>query len=211
MTPLTYTLVADGPSDRCLGPIINWTLAGAAPSDALLIDAQFADFRDVPDAPQDLTERIRRAVREFPCDVLFVHRDAEREAPVRRREEIEAAARAVGVQPVVCIVPVRMTEAWLLFDEAAIRRAAGNPNGKVALRLPALQKLEALPDPKAVLQDALVTASETSGRKLKLFQRDLRTLRYRVAELIEDFSPLRSLPAFQGFERDVHATLKSLF
>ena len=27
------------------------------------------------------------------------------------------------------IVPVRMTEAWLLLDESAIRRVAGRPHG----------------------------------------------------------------------------------
>lgn len=207
MTLLTYTLVADGPSDRCLLPIINWTLANAPFAEDLTIDAQFADFRDAPDTPQDLTERIRRAVDEFPCNVLFVHRDAEREAPSRRRGEIEHAAQEAGVSRFVCIVPVRMTEAWLLFDEAAIRRAAGNPHGSVTLRLPPIQRLEAQPDPKELLQNALLSASEAHGRKLQQFQRTLRVLKHRVAELIEDFSPLRRLSAFQDFERDVHAIL----
>lgn len=207
MTLLTYTLVADGPSDRCLLPLINWTLANAPSLEGLSIDAQFADFRDAPETPQSLAERIRRAVQEYPCDVLFVHRDAEREEPSRRRDEIEHAAREAGVEPVVCIVPVRMTEAWLLFNEAAIRRAAGNPHGSVALKLPLVQRIESQPDPKVLLQNALMIASESSGRRLKQFQRDLRILRHRVAELIEDFSPLRGLPAFQDFERDVHAIL----
>lgn len=207
MTLLTYTLVADGPSDRCLLPIINWTIANAPSHEELSIDSQFADFRDAPETPQSLTEKIRRAVQEYPCDVLFVHRDAEREEPARRRDEIEQAAREAGVNTVVCIVPVRMSEAWLLFDESAIRRAAGNPHGNVALKLPPIQRIESQPDPKALLQNALMTASESSGRRLKQFQRDLRILRHRVAELIEDFSPLRSLSAFQDFERDVHAIL----
>jgi hypothetical protein len=40
--------------------------------------------------------------------------------------------------PVVCVVPVRMMEAWLLIDEMAIRRVAGNPNGRIPIELPVL-------------------------------------------------------------------------
>ncbi len=28
MNPITYTLLGDGPSDRCLTRIINWVLTG---------------------------------------------------------------------------------------------------------------------------------------------------------------------------------------
>ncbi|RKH60966.1 hypothetical protein [Corallococcus llansteffanensis] len=209
MTPLTYTLVADGPSDRCLEPIINWTLAQAMKPSAALIDSQFADFRDTPGAPRRLDERITRAVEQFPCDLLFVHRDAERDSPERRRDEIAEAIRDVGLAHVVCIVPVRMTEAWLLFDEPAIRRAAGNPHGTVSLNLPAASRFEVLPDPKQVLGDALLMASEAKGRKLRQFQRDISMLKHRVAELIEDFTPLRRLSAFQAFEHEVRAIVEA--
>ncbi|RYZ17702.1 MAG: hypothetical protein EOO70_01175 [Myxococcaceae bacterium] len=210
MTPLTYTLVADGPSDRCLEPIINWTLAQAMKPVEALIDAQIADFRDTPGAPRSLDERITRAVEQFPCDLLFVHRDAERESPERRRDEIASAVRGIGLAHVVCIVPIRMTEAWLLFDEHAIRRAAGNPNGTVPLHLPPASRFEALPDPKQVLGDALLMASEANGRKLRQFQRDISMLKHRVAELIEDFTPLRRLSAFQTFERELRAVVDTL-
>jgi hypothetical protein len=173
----------------------------------MLIDPQFADHRDLPNPPQGLTERIRKTVEEFPCDFLFVHRDAEREAPARRREEIIQAAQEAGISTVICIVPVRMTEAWLLFDESAIRTAAGNPKGDAALKLPSLKRTESEPDPKTILRQALEAASESSGRKLKQFQRDIPSLVPRVAELIEDFSPLRALSAFRAFETDVHRAL----
>jgi predicted ATPase len=68
---------------------------------------------------------------------LFVHRDAERELLEKRVAEIHSvvseAAQTKLVPPVVCVIPVRMQEAWFLFDESALRRAAGNPNGKQPL------------------------------------------------------------------------------
>lgn len=209
MTTLTYTLVSDGPSDRYLLPIINWTLTAIPTLKEILIESQFADFREEPEAPQGLAERIRKAVLDFPCDVLFVHRDAEREDPARRREEILEAVNQVGVEPAVCIVPVRMTEAWLLIDEPAIRRAAGNPHGSGALKLPPHQRLESLPDPKEILHEALLAASESTGRRLKQFRRDLPMLKHRVSELIEDFSPLRRLSAFNRFEQDVRSAIST--
>lgn len=74
-----------------------------------------------------------------------------------RQDEIEQSIRAIGVQisvPHVCVIPVRMTEAWLLFDEAAIRQAAGNRLGRAPLALPPLDEVEQEPDPKSLLYEA---------------------------------------------------------
>lgn len=79
-----------------------------------------------------------------------------------------AGANGVGKSNLfdaILIVPVRMQEPWLLFDEQAIRRAAGNPGGKTALPLPRLTQLESLPDPKETLYGLLVAASEHQGRR----------------------------------------------
>jgi hypothetical protein len=85
----------------------------------------------LPPARLGLAERISRALALFPADLLFVHRDADRGPTATRREEIRrAVAATMANQMTVPVVPVRMTEAWLLIDEAAIRSAAGNPRGK---------------------------------------------------------------------------------
>lgn len=138
----------------------------------------------------------------YPCDLLVVHRDAERELPGKRLHEI-AAATSRCTNPVVCVVPVRMTEAWLLFDDAAIRRAAGCPNGAVQLSLPALRHVESLPDPKKMLHEALRIATNLSGRRLKHFQPDIR----RLADLIDDFSPLHAVPSFRAAEESLRSAL----
>jgi hypothetical protein len=121
-----------------------------------------------------------------------------------RRSEIEQALDLLEQErrpPAICVVPVRMTEAWFLFDRAAIRRAAGNPNGRMDLDVPELRRCEALPDPKSVLRDLLVRASGLSGRRLRSFQS--HNLLARVSEVVQDFSPLRALSAFQKLEEDI--------
>jgi hypothetical protein len=158
----------------------------------------------------NLRERMVRALYEYPCDVLFVHRDAEREPREKRLAEIRRAADEAGVPVFVPVVPVRMTEAWFLIDERAIRQAAGNPNGEAALQLPKVASLEKVPDPKKLLRDSLIRASEKTGRRLQQFERDLGERAQRVAELIEDFSPLRQLAAFKDFEKDAGEVLTRL-
>lgn len=197
---LQYTLVTDGPSDRGLMRIIDWVLQGLTQSFA----GEFADFRQLADPPRSPEERLRRAVTMFPCDVLFVHRDAETEFHSCRVTEIQGVAARADVGRYVAIVPVRMTEAWLLIDEHAIRQAAGNPNGRAALQLPPFRTLESVPNPKDVLQNLLVVASNFHGRRRHKFQRELSRRMQRVGELIVDFEPLRELSAFGAFEAETH-------
>jgi hypothetical protein len=187
-----YTLVADGPSDRALVPILDWLIEEHTDE---IYQPQFAEH--LPPAAQGLRRRLGVAVDLYPCDILFVHRDAERTSLDDREAEIRGSLPEKDLYGVP-IVPVRMTEAWLLSDEVAIRIAAGNPNGRVVIELPGPARWHQLPDPKAILRDALKTASELGARRLRKFRPD--SLRVRVAELTNDFSRLRALEAFGRVE-----------
>jgi hypothetical protein len=195
------TLVTDGRSDKVLLPILGWLLGQRT---TVPIELEWADL---PRA--SLQERVQAAVALYPCELLFVHRDAERDPRARRVDEIRAALRGLdNVPPAVCVVPVRMQEAWLLFDEAALRNAAGCPNGKMALDLPSLSRIEQFPDPKDRLYTLLRQASGLQGRRAKQFRPQVNA--HRLSELIEDFSPLRRLPAFQALEAELDEILAQL-
>jgi hypothetical protein len=166
-----------------------------------------AEFWRLPEPPRSLEDRILKGIELFPCEALFIHRDAENESPILRDLQIRAAVLEAAKKgcpiPAVAIVPVRMLEAWLIFDERAIRQAAGNPNGTTPLNLPALKRMEDRPYPKDDLRDALKTASELAGRRLKKF--NTAQAFWRVVDFLEDFSPLRQLPAFVAFESAVRS------
>ena len=89
-------------------------------------------------------------------------------------------------------------EAWLLFDEPALRKAADNPNGKIRLAMPKLSKIESLPNPKQTLRKLLIQASEGPPNRLRRFS-EARAARL-VTQFIGDFSPLRKLSAFRRLE-----------
>jgi hypothetical protein len=153
-----------------------------------------------------MEERLRAVLDIYPCDVLFVHRDAEGQPPQRRREEIAESLLSLRVEHIP-VVPVRMTEAWLLADEPAIRRAAGNPNGTEELNLPVVRTLETLPNPKEVLFAALATASGLNARRRSRLPVHKRV--HQIAEYIDDFSCLNVLPAFLALQQDIRAIIEN--
>ena len=210
MPQVVFTLISDGSSDRALLPILRWLILQHLPNHA--VQDKWADFRRLRRPPKGLAERIKEGLHLYPCDLLFVHRDAENQDPAMRRREIADAMVRLrndieAPPPAVCVIPVRMMEAWLLFDERAIRIAAENPSGMTTLGLPSLQRVESLPDPKSVLHEALRQANGSSGRRMKTFERRLGRAVHLIAERMEDFSPLRLLPAFQSLEEDLKQRL----
>lgn len=206
MSDLRFTLLSDGSSDQVLSPILAWLLRRH--NVARPIQSTWADLRWLRQSPETLSERIALSVDLFPCDLLFVHRDAEGVPHATRKAEIQRALAdcAEGAAPAVCVVPVRMQEAWLLFDGPAIRRAAGNPSGDQLLELPRLRDLERLPNPKELLHELLREASGLHGRRRKRFS--AQTGSRRVVEFMEDFSPLLELSAFQALDEDLRTIVR---
>lgn len=207
MTPLRFTLVGDGGSDRRLLPVVSWAFRQHIARPVL---SSWADLFFVTPKPTTLAARVKCAVGLYEPDVLVVHRDAEGLGISKRMTEIDAAVQGLAKPPVVHLVPIRMQEAWLLFDEPAIRQAADNPNGTEPLALPSLSKIESVPHPKDVLIDTLRTASGLSGRHLQRFKRRESRAAHRVADLITDFAPLRNVSAFRAFETEIRVLCTTL-
>lgn len=200
---LRFTLLADGSSDAVLMPILDWLVREHAPEFRSV--GQFA--RDFGRIGNDLESRVKAALERFPCDLLFIHRDAEGMSREQRLEEIRAAMNARAV-PYVAVIPVRMTEAWLFADEDAIRFAAGNSSGRNRLALPAKRRWEQTRDPKAELMEALRVASGRSGRALTKF--DPERQRHLITTRSASFDALRGLAAFDALEADLTNQLEKI-
>jgi len=194
---------------------IRWLLNDIDDGRELLFD--FIDLRGLPTVARTLSERIQTVLQQNAYDLLLVHRDAEKEGPSKRQAEVrDALAQALermataerrgrtGV-PVVPVVPVRMSEAWLLFSERAIRRAARNPRSTVELDLPVVGRVESIPDPKDILHRASVVASGASGRRLEKFRPEVRV--HDIQNWITDWSPLDETSAFRALREDLQAVI----
>lgn len=185
------TLIGDGPTDEALIPIISWSMV------FLEYVAPFSlTFARELSGPRALRERVEAVRVLYPCDLLLIHRDAERESRQFRVAEIEEATQDL-VPLHVPIIPIRMTEAWLLGCEAAIRKAAENPNGAEGLEIPPKHRWEAEPDPKSILERALEVASGLNARRRRKFS--VTRAKKRVAPQTSNFEHLRGLASFEAF------------
>lgn len=204
MKRITATLITDGSSDKLLAPLI-----GLIFNEHATLPYQINCAENLPPLASGLRSRIESALDLFPCNFLFVHRDAENIEASKRQLEIESSwPDSSQTTMLVTVVPVRMTEAWLITNEKPIRSAVGNPNGTEPLGLPTVKNIESSLDPKEVLFSALKAASgRNSSRKRKL---NPHQFRYRVSELTEDLEPLRKLKSFRHLEAQVKQLLTQL-
>lgn len=177
-------------------------LASASPDE---VPVEWIDSGSFRARARSLREKVESARLVCPCDLLFVHRDADNQPPDWRHREI---GEAVGEWVHVAVVPIRTTEAWLLIDPEMIRAAAGRPSGEDDLGLPPVGRIESQADPKALLREALRRAHGATGRRAQRF--DATTAVNRLANLIEDWTPLRRLSAFRRLEQDTRAALGGL-
>ena len=199
-----FALVCEGPSDAGLAAHLQTVCVDCGAEEAV---GTVPDFARLPRPPaHDVASRITAALALDPAaNLIFVHRDADSRSERARVREIEAAAENVDV-PVVPVVPIQETEAWLLLDEAAIRAIVENPRGTLALPLPRVAALERLARPKERLRTVLEHASELRGRKLEKFRRDFGRHRGLLLQRLDPSGPVTRLTAWQKLlERTTNA------
>lgn len=200
MDSVKITLLCDGSSDRVIIPIVEKLFDKHCHSG---LDFDLAT--NLPNNAKTLPQRIQATLLLYPCDLLIIHRDAEGQSNNRRTEIANAVA---GLnQTYVIAMPIKMTEAWLLCDQQAIRHAAGNVHGNASLGIPPISKIETC-DAKIILFAALRAAADLGTHRLQKFNPEQR--RHLVAEQLFDFTSLRRLSSFADFEHQVIAYCNSI-
>ncbi len=199
-----FLLICEGSSDAALVSHIQALLieCGASEADGA------ASFRG-----RLVRDKVRLGLQYYgSVNLLFVHRDADRADPDTRYGEIRQGVSAAGYEERwIGVVPVRMMEAWLLADEAAIRRVAGRPRGTEPLDLPAPDELESMPDPKETLREVLMKAGAPRGvRRRKRFKADFGNLRKQLAENLRSGGLLEQVPAWARFRDDVASAMAAM-
>ena len=196
-----FLLICEGSSDAALVSHIQALLieCGASEADGA------ASFRG-----RRVGDKVRLGLQYYgSVNLLFVHRDADRANPDSRYGEIRQGVAAAGYEGRwIGVVPVRMMEAWLLADEAAIRRVAGRPRGTEPLDLPAPDELESVPDPKWTLRHVLMKAGAPRGaRRRKRLNAEFGNLRKQLAENLPPGGLLEQVPAWARFRDDVASAM----
>lgn len=145
--------VAEGSSDAPLAELIESLFLERG----IEVRLSQPDFSLLGKVDKDVRSRVAAGLRLVgaPVDLIVVHRDADNAGRSARLREITSAIDSLHLDSLLIpVIPVRMTEAWLLLDEATIRLVAGNPMGRMNLALPKRHEVEALADPKGFSRPA---------------------------------------------------------
>ena len=140
----------------------------------------------------------------LPVDAIFVHRDADQDgASARDKEIFDAGVLFANCPPLIPVVPVSMTESWLLAEPEAIREVAGNQLGRMPLDIPPLHAIEGVADGKTKLKRAIADASGLSGSKLSRLNRNFERNRAAILNRLDPNGPVAALPSWVQLERDI--------
>lgn len=205
-----FVFIGEGTSDDGLIPHLE-NLCVELGADEVTGTA--VDFRRLGDPiGKTVRDRVSAALQLEPkANLYLIHRDADGRDPTPRYDEIgEAAEDCHLAQEWVAIVPVQETEAWLLLDETAIRSVAGRAIGKNALALPKPSRVEHVAQPKEVLQQALLSASETRGRRRERFRRNFSDQRRLLLTRLPVGGALEEVPSWVRLRDDLAAAIRRL-
>lgn len=210
MADLLFVFVGEGSTESALISHLErlCILCGAESVTGLAADWSRLPYKP----PRRVALQIQAALELEPnANLIFVHRDADSRNPEPRHGEIEDALRALDLGvPGVAVVPVQETEAWLLLDEDEIRRVAENPSGRVPLGLPAPEKVELIANPKELLFEILLEASELKGRRRERFKRTLSQKRRLLLERLSTEGKVTRVKAWKRLEEDLQRAIVSL-
>lgn len=210
MTTLVTALYAEGSTDqRFLPLIIQRTAVQILSQRGHTIVDVLEPMPVEPAKKDDRAQSILAVARQVHgYHLLFVHADADASSTtpaLRQRIEPGVALIQAAQQrgETVCtdlvpIVPVQMTEAWMLVDRDALLSVIGTPPEHHNLDIPFRpQHVEQIADPKQQLARIFAEALASRTRRVRR--------RHKIAELYEplgrtvDLTVLAQTPSYQQF------------
>jgi len=216
MTTLTIAFSPEGPTDvRFLSQIIQRTAIHLLAPDKVQQEVDVLLPIPLPRAKSSGDAKILTLGRQaygFHC--LVIHADADDATASRALAEryepglmlLQAEADLLCPQ-LVPLIPIHMTEAWMLADPEALLRILGTPLTASQLSLLNATGAERKADPKAFLEEVLNAAQ--THLKRKNYRLELADLYALLSDSIA-LERLALLASYQQFQHDLAAALVAL-
>lgn len=208
---IRFALIAEGGTEAALVRILENLCRRAGATDVVGLYAN--ELLALHSTGKDLTVQIRTLIEcQTEVNLLFVHRDADGVDDTQARQFIKTTLAGLTAPRTVALVPVQETEAWLLTDADAIRRVAGNPNGRASLDLPKIKHIEGRSSPKELLRQVLVKAAKPGREQQSIRSNDKAFGRRRrlLLEQLDVEGPINELSAWTKLVRDIHEAVSAL-
>lgn len=204
MRYLTSALISEGiTDDRFMSGLLSRILADICATEfddsVEIADVLVLRNRCGPSSVPEILSLVDANPRTFM--LVFVHRDQGANARRTEEEWLRPLKRSWGqrIERLVCVVPVREMEAWVLADGDALRRALGVSWSDSELGVPVRRAaVEDISDPKK----ALALIEPRIGRGISNYFE-------RLGELVS-LKRLGEIPAYQRLLVDVRNALAEL-
>jgi hypothetical protein len=163
---------------------------------------------------EDVINASRKGADDFGITILCVHTDADDRTDTNvYRNKIAPALDALEncnddiCKNVVFIVPIQMTESWMLADKDLFKKVIGGTN-KNDNELGIYKAPEEYAKPKEVIENAIKTANR---ERTKRHRKDLSIsdLYLQIGQSIS-IEKLKTVPSYVKFQNNIRETLKKL-
>ncbi|GAA1310491.1 hypothetical protein Psi02_39630 [Planotetraspora silvatica] len=207
MRSLSCVLVREGPSDDWFLPILLRRALENLVVECFPACREVQEVRSLTQAGNQHPTPVLQALEQErgTFDVVLYHHDG---APPAKSDPViermrQNWATSDFVEPLVAVVPMRETEAWLLADHVALAKVL---NVRRLTRAPAFgSEVESCQRPKAVVDMLLRDEAGINPNKYGVLQ----NFYVSVAETT-DIGELRKVPAFQQWWNDMIEALEGL-
>ncbi|SHE24038.1 hypothetical protein [Actinomyces glycerinitolerans] len=187
--------IGEGTSDNRLAKVLERLLMSMRPGADVNLEPEPHEWNGK--RPNNVEEKIK-ALAEEPYDLIFVHRDADNAGIEARIKE----CRKPGDDRVVPVIPVTMTEAWVLADLWSNEKEKETFRAWAAGKGLSRKVIEGLADPKRTLEEYL-NRDRSSFMKATAFARK----RSQLVEQIRIDGDVKHLEAWKRLEKELESAL----
>jgi hypothetical protein len=161
----------------------------------------------------DVINASRKGVNDFGITILCVHTDADDSSDnnVYNNKINPALTEIENTKEDICkviipVVPVQMTESWMLADKELLKKEIGTNKNDTELDI--YKNPEQYADPKAVIENAIRVASQERTRR---HRKDLALsdLYLSMGQAIS-IDKLEQIPSYNKFQENIRKALRQL-
>jgi hypothetical protein len=158
-------------------------------------------------------EASRKGINEFGITILCVHVDSDNDSDQNVfRDKINPALEAIEnsvddiCKVIVPVVPVQMTESWMLADKALFKKEIGT--NKSDQELDIYKDPESYSDPKTTIENAIRIALQERTRRHRK-ELTIADLYLSMGQSIS-IEKLKKIPSYIKFQENVRNAFKKL-
>ena len=162
---------------------------------------------------EDVMNASRQGVDNFGIIILCVHADADDSSDenVYQNKITPALSAIENAEDGICkiivpVIPVRMTEAWMLADKALLKKEIGT--NKTDQELNIYKAPEQYADPKATIEEAIRIAQQERTRRHRN-ELTIADIYLSIGQSIS-IDKLKQVPSYTKFQENIRTAFRKL-